>query len=338
MPTYSIGDGAAAAGSGIGKLFSAFMGAKYERDKAQADAALLGAQTYYNNMRGNKYGAEAEGQQLTNTARTSPLPADMSPDDRRAATLWQMGMSGNVDQVLSGAQRAQQMRYTDAAALHPALAPTLGMAIAAGSGKGWNSAVGDTGVSVNQFTGRQDTAHSGLYGLHGSVEGSQAAKNVQEAFRAAEQGKMYGQHGNLYGLQAQGQILDNQGAAMGLSAAGLGQPDPRTIPHPTQTRAGGDVAAMTKARAAVVTKAIADGYTPEQIAEQVALFDNFAMTGGVPAAAALPQPAAAPTAAPAQGGAGKMATMDQVRQIAAAKGLKQTQVIDGLKKAGYTIR
>ena len=53
---------------------------------------------------------------------------------------------------------------------------------------------------------------------------------------------------------------------------------------------------------------------------------------------ALPQPAAAPTAAPAQGGAGKMATMDQVRQIAAAKGLKQTQVIDGLKKAGYTIR
>ena len=160
MPTYSIGDGAAAAGSGIGKLFSAFMGAKYERDKAQADAALLGAQTYYNNMRGNNYGAEAEGQQLTNTARTSPLPADMSPDDRRAATLWQMGMSGNVDQVLSGAQRAQQMRYTDTAALHPALAPTLGMAIAAGSGKGWNSGsppFSTANTTVTNWPGRSVT-------------------------------------------------------------------------------------------------------------------------------------------------------------------------------------
>lgn len=337
MPTYSIGDGAAAAGSGIGKLFSAFMGAKYERDKAQADAALLGAQTYYNNMRGNKYGAEAEGQQLTNTARTSPLPADMSPDDRRAATLWQMGMSGNVDQVLSGAQRAQQMRYTDTAALHPALAPTLGAAIAAGAGKPMYSAVGDTGVSVNQFTGKQDTAHSGLYGLHGSVEGSQAAKNVQEAGRAAAQGRMYQQHGNLYSLQGQGQILENQGVAMGLSAAGQGRPDPRTIPHPTQARGGGDAAAIAKARAAVVTEGVKFGKTEAEIANDIAVFDAL-MGGGAPVAAALPQPAAAPATVPAQGGAGKAATMEQVKQIAAAKGLKQTQVIEGLKKAGYTIR
>ena len=278
MASITKADGWQSAGQGIGQLFMAMAQAPMARAQAQQDAALKNAQTYSYNMHGNKYGAEAQGQMMTNQARQQPLDASLPQYLQVAQKLFGWTGDNNVDRIASAAQRLQQTGLTDQAIVNPGMQPTIGGAVAAAAGKGAYSAVGDTGVSVNQFTGGQSVASPGLYSLHSGVQGSQAWKNRAQAVEATEGA---GKHR----IQSQGYALDNQGKAIDLGAMRSGQPLPSKRDFPGSN--GSSEAARVRGTAEIIGKVLADPLVPQEekealIRKNIGLFQQF-MGGGSPA-------------------------------------------------------
>ena len=271
MASVTKADGWQAAGQGIGNLFQAFVQGPMLRQQAQQDAALKNAQTYSYNMHGNKYGAEARGLEMTNEARTAPIDASLPQYMQAAQKLFRLTGDTNMDRFASAGQRLQQMGLTDAGIENPALRPTISGAVAAAAGKGAYNAVGDTGVSVNQFTGDQITTHPGLYSLTSGVRQSQAAAAREEAV--------------LRRLQAQGQELENRIGSYDAYAVSQGQPLPSKRDFPGSN--GGSEAARVRGTAEIIGKVLADPFVPQEekealIRQNIGLFQQF-MGGGSPA-------------------------------------------------------
>lgn len=285
MASVTKADGWQAAGQGIGNLFQAFAQGPMLRQQAQQDAALKNAQTYSHNMHGNKYGAEAQGQMMTNEARTGPIDASLPQYMQAAQRLFSMTGDTNMDRFASAGQRLQQMGAADAAMENPAMAATIGAAMAAAAGKGAYNAVGDTGVSVNQFTGDQTTTHPGLYSLTSGVSQSQANQNNMQAAAAREAA-------GLRRLQAQGQALENRIGSHDAYAVSQGQPLPSKRDFPGSN--GASEAARVRGTAEIIGKVLADPLIPQEekealIRKNIGLFQHF-MGGGAAPAAKNPAP------------------------------------------------
>lgn len=285
MASVTKADGWQAAGQGIGNLFMALAQGPMLRQQAQQDAALKNAQTYSHNMHGNKYGAEAQGQMMTNEARTGPIDASLPQYMQAAQRLFSMTGDTNMDRFASAGQRLQQMGAADAAMENPAMAATIGAAMAAAAGKGAYNAVGDSGVSVNQFTGDQTTTHPGLYSLTSGVSQSQANQNNMQAAAAREAA-------GLRRLQAQGQALENRIGSHDAYAVSQGLPLPSKRDFPGSN--GASEAARVRGTAEIIGKVLADPYIPQEkkealIRQNIGLFQHF-MGGGAAPAAKNPAP------------------------------------------------
>lgn len=278
MASVTKADGWQAAGQGIGNLFQAFVQGPMLRQQAQQDAALKNAQTYSHNMHGNKYGAEAQGLMMTNQARQQPVDASLPQYLQVAQKLFGWTGDNNVDRIASAAQRLQQTGLTDQAIMRPEMQPTIGGAVAAAAGKGAYNAVGDSGVSVNQFTGDQTTTHPGLYSLTSGVSQSQANQNNMQAAAAREAA-------GLRRLQAQGQALENRIGSHDAYAVSQGQPLPSKRDFPGSNSAS--EAARVRGTAEIIGKVLADPLVPQEekealIRQNIGLFQQF-MGGGSPA-------------------------------------------------------
>lgn len=116
---------------------------------------------------------------------TMPPPAD---DDtvarlgRNLALLQRMySTDSNVDQAAAASLKGQQERFIDQVASNPAIAPAVGQAYAATAGRPMFGAVGNTGASVNQFTGQQTIASPELMDLFTRVQRSIWNENNAQA-------------------------------------------------------------------------------------------------------------------------------------------------------------
>ena len=335
MASITKADGWQAAGQGIGNIFQAFALGPMYRQQAQQDAALKSAQTYSHNMHGNKYGAETRGLEMTNEARTAPIDASLPQYMQAAQKLFSMTGDTNMDRFASAGQRLQQMGAADTVMANPAAAATIGTAMAAAAGKGAYSAVGDSGVSVNQFTGAQDVNHPGLYDLRSRLVGSQIYQNNMQGNAAnATAGLRYS--------ESVGQQLENQIGAHDVVAAGQGNPLPSKRDFPGSN--GASDAAMVRGTAEIISKVLADPGVPQDekealIRQNIDLFQGFMGLGGGGGSAA-PAPATAPVAAPASAapGGGKFANRKQIQWIAKQQGLTEQQVIERLKQSGFGVR
>ena len=294
MASVTKADGWQAAGQGIGNLFQAFAQGPMLRQQAQQDAALKNARTYSYNMHGNKYGAEAQGQMMTNEARTAPIDASLPQYMQAAQKLFRLTGDTNMDRFASAGQRLQQMGAADTVMANPATAATIGTAMAAAAGKGAYNAVGDSGVSVNQFTGDQTTTHPGLYSLTSGVSQSQANQNNMQAAAAREAA-------GLRRLRAQGQALENRIGSYDAYAVSQGQPLPSKRDFPGSNGAG--EAARVRGTAEIISKVLADPWIAQEqkeelIRKNVAMFQSLMGGQGVAAPTAA-TPAAAPQQGPA---------------------------------------
>ena len=294
MASVTKADGWQAAGQGIGNLFQALAQGPMLRQQAQQDAALKNARTYSYNMHGNKYGAEAQGQMMTNEARTAPIDASLPQYMQAAQKLFRLTGDTNMDRFASAGQRLQQMGAADTVMANPATAATIGTAMAAAAGKGAYNAVGDSGVSVNQFTGDQTTTHPGLYSLTSGVSQSQANQNNMQAAAAREAA-------GLRRLQARGQAFENRIGSYDAYAVSQGQPLPSKRDFPGSNGAG--EAARVRGTAEIISKVLADPWIAQEqkeelIRKNVAMFQSLMGGQGVAAPTAA-TPAAAPQQGPA---------------------------------------
>lgn len=133
---------------------------------------------------GGQYAPPADGM-----GPTMPPPAD---DDtvarlgRNMALLQRMHSTGsNVEQAAAASLKGQQERFIDQVASNPAIAPAVGRAYAATSGKPLFSAVGNTGASLNPFTGQQEIASPELMDLFTRVQRSIWNENNAQAGSAS---------------------------------------------------------------------------------------------------------------------------------------------------------
>lgn len=289
MASITKADGWQSAGQGIGQLFMAMAQAPMARAQAQQDAALKNAQTYSHNMHGNKYGAEAQGQMMTNQARQQPADASLPQYLQVAQKLFGWTGDNNVDRIASAAQRLQQTGLTDQAIVNPGMQPTIGGAVAAAAGKGAYSAIGDTGVSVNQFTGGQAVSSPGLYSLHSGVQATRADANRADADAArALSGYRH--------AQSVGQNLDNEIASYDVAAVQSGQPLPSKRDFPGSNSAS--EAARVRGTAEIIGKVLADPLIPQEqkeelIRQNIGLFQQFmGGSGATHAKNPAPTPAA----------------------------------------------
>lgn len=279
---------------GIGSMIQAAVMAPVLRQQAQQQAALLEAQTYAQRMTGDKYGAEAEGLGMTNAARMAPVDASLPQYMQAAQRLFSMTGDTNMDRFASAGQRLQQMGAADAAMENPAMAATIGAAMAAAFGKGAYNAVGDSGVSVNQFTGDQTTTHPGLYSLTSGEKQAEAWKRRAQAAAAREAA-------GLRRLQAQGQAFENRIGSYDAYAVSQGQPLPSKRDFPGSNGAG--EAARVRGTAEIISKVLADPWIAQEqkeelIRKNVAMFQSLMGGQGVAAPTAA-TPAAAPQQGPA---------------------------------------
>ncbi len=186
MASVTKADGWQAAGQGIGNLFQAFAQGPMLRQQAQQQAALLEAQTYAQRMTGDKYGAEAEGLGMTNAARTSALEAirnnpEMPEHERVFNDMFYKSGDTNIDRLASARGSLQSQDYIRQMVANPAMQSNVGGAYAAIKGTTPYTNVGNTGVSLNQYTGQQSTSHPGLFGMFGNKEQAQAQKDFAQA-------------------------------------------------------------------------------------------------------------------------------------------------------------
>lgn len=132
---------------------------------------------------GGSYAAPADG-----VGPTMPAPAD---DDTlkklgQAMSLTQrmFATGSNVHQGAQAALEEQKARGIDAVVANPALAPNYGKANAAAAGKPLFNDVGNTGYSMDNFTGGQIEGNPVLAKIFNTVQTSMANENNAQAKNA----------------------------------------------------------------------------------------------------------------------------------------------------------
>jgi len=132
---------------------------------------------------GGAYSAPADG---VGPVMPAPADADTVKKLAQAMSLTQrmFATGSNVHQGAQAALEEQKARGIDAVVANPALAPNYGKANAAAAGKPLFDNVGNTGYSIDSFTGGQAEANPVLAKLFSSVEGSKANENNAQAKNA----------------------------------------------------------------------------------------------------------------------------------------------------------
>lgn len=133
---------------------------------------------------GGQYAPPADG-----IGPTMPAPADDDTVNRLGKDLAFLqrtyGTGSNVEQAATASLKGQQERFINQVVNNPTMAPAVGQAYAATAGKPLFNAVGNTGVSLNQFTGQQDAASPELMELYRKVQQSIWNENNAQAGSAS---------------------------------------------------------------------------------------------------------------------------------------------------------
>lgn len=256
--TLSAG-GAQAAGQGIGNIFKAYMLGPQVRQQAEQEAIKNASYIYYRRMAGDKFGAEAgklgqesEGLRLTNAARTAPIDATRPAYEQSATRAFQATGDTNMENYAKAIQLMQRVGNVDNVIANPAQAPAVGQAYAATEGKPMFNAVGNTGVSLNQFTGQQSTTSPEMMELFERVQQSIWNKNNAQAGSANAAAGLSGARRDrvVSGLDKPVTIVDDETGQATVTALPT-RGDPRTIGVAAPKGTGAD-ATNAKARNAVV--------------------------------------------------------------------------------------
>lgn len=225
--------GAQAAGQGIGNLLKAYVMGPMYRQQAQREEEGKLADTYYRNMMGNQAGAnarkyeqEAEGQRLTNRARTAPIDANLSRYLQDAMRLFQMTGDTNMERFANAGTAIQTQGIRDQALESVDDLDRMNrLNTLAKPGEAYLpfSAVGNTGYSVNQATGDIDGALRKLFGDKTNSEiaenNAQASKYSAEAALEVARKLFLNENGMLPGSSGGGVDATNAKARNAVIAA-----------------------------------------------------------------------------------------------------------------------
>lgn len=188
MKTTIDPTGAYSAGQGLGNVFKALaMGGQVRQDAADM-AGLRAAQTYAQTMAGNKYGAEAEGHQMTNDARTREIDGSLPVYLQHALKIFQSTGDTNAERVANAAKSFQAQGFKDLAAQNLGDIDRLNkLNTLTQDGATYMPVVnvGNTGVSLDKATGKQVVAERGLNAMFNNVQRSIANENNAQAGSAA---------------------------------------------------------------------------------------------------------------------------------------------------------
>ena len=172
-----------AAGDGFGSIFTAMAQAPFLRAQAEQEAALKQAQIYAHNMHGNKYGAEAQDQMMTNQNRMGPVPEGFSPSQQRMIRAWQF-IGGDPSKAADAMQTGLNTDMTTLAAANVGnvdLMNRYNTLAKPGTQYMPMQSVGNTGRVMHQATGSMTVADPKLAWLFGNKEQAQAQKDYAQA-------------------------------------------------------------------------------------------------------------------------------------------------------------
>ena len=198
--TLDAGEGAAAAGTGLGNIFKAFVLGPQARQQAEMEAAKNSADIYYRNMAGNKFGAEAEGLGLTNKARTEPIDTSLPQYLQGAQRLFQMTGDTNADRVARAGTEIQTQDIRSRALQSVNDLETMNrLNTLAKPGETYMpfDDVGTTGYSLNKASGAQIVGNPVLARLFGDKTGSEITENRAQANSANAAAGKYGAEAGL---------------------------------------------------------------------------------------------------------------------------------------------
>lgn len=266
-------DGAQAAGQGIGSIFKAMAMAPVVRQQAEQDAIKSAADIYYRQMAGNKYGAEAEGLRMTNTARQAPIDTTLPANLQTAYKLFQATGDNNMERFAKAGTELQSQGIRDQAVTNVNnldLMNRLNTLAKPGDTYEPFKNVGETGYSVNQATGQQVEAAPVIAKIFQQVQGalanqrnaaagaSGAVANLSNARRARVES----------GLDKLVTVQDDDGAATIVAVPTQG--DMRTVGTAVPKGTGVD-ATNAKTRNAIIAAVEKDfpNYDDAQIAAEV---------------------------------------------------------------------
>lgn len=248
-------DGAMAAGQGIGNAIKAFALAPQMRQQAEQEAVKSAADIYYRNMAGNKYGAEAEGLNMTNSARKAPIDPSLSRYMQDAYKLFQATGDTNMERFANAGTALQTQGIRDQAVTNVNNLDTMNrLNTLAKPGDTYMpfDNVGTSGYSVNKATGAQVQGNPVIAKIFQQVEGALAnQRNAAAGASGAAAGLSNARRDRVVsGLDKPVTIVDDetgQATVTALPTTG----NPRTIGVATTKGTGVD-ATNAKARNAII--------------------------------------------------------------------------------------
>jgi len=157
---------------------------------------------------GPSYEAPADG-----VGPVMPAPADADTVKKLGQAISVMqrmyATGSNVHQGTQAALDEQKGRGIDAVVANPALAVNYGKANAAAAGKPLFDNVGNTGYSLDNFTGGQVEANPVLAKIFGAVENSKANENNAQASNASASARKHTLEGDALDSGGGGKPLTN---------------------------------------------------------------------------------------------------------------------------------
>lgn len=181
--------GMQSANQDIRGIFSALAQAPMLREQAKMESELRSAQTYNANQSGNLHGAKAEQEQYT-LGRRKAMPTTVTPDSSvMDITNFVFGNTGdgNMENYSKALLNTQTYDARRGIMDGTAKAGTVGPAFAATEGKPLFNAVGNTGYSMDNFTGAIDPV---LKKLFADETNSKIGENNAQAYSANQSGEL----------------------------------------------------------------------------------------------------------------------------------------------------
>ncbi|MFM8899153.1 MAG: hypothetical protein ACKOF9_04285 [Burkholderiales bacterium] len=213
--------GAQAAGQGIGNMFKAYaMGDQY-RQQAEQDTIKTAADIYYRQMAGKKYGAEAEGLEMTNRARTAPVDNTLPYYLQIANKLFQATGDTNMERIANAGTALQTQGIRDQAVQSLGDVDKMNrLNTLAKPGEVYMpyKAVGDTGAAIDQATGGGKVFDPVLHKLFGDESVAKVARDRGAANSSNAAAGKYRAEADVERLK--GKTLRETGSLPGTRSAG----------------------------------------------------------------------------------------------------------------------
>lgn len=328
--------GAQAAGQGIGNIFKAYVMGPQVRQQAEQDTAAKLAQIYTNNMQGNKYGAEAEGLNMTNMARKAPIDSTLPANLQTAFKLFQATGDNNMERFANAGTAIQTQGIRDQALTSLGDVGRMNqLNTLAKPGETYMpfKAVGDTGAAVDQATGQGAVFDEVLRKLFGEKNAAEVLRDKGAANSSNAAAGKYGADTRQTNIETG--ILEKTGAKPGAgreaSEGALSSTILRTLQIPALDAKGRTVR----------NPITGEQETTTDLAAMTQFYGWLATEGRKPTATAFAQweargrPSAnkSPAPAPATPKMDTSAALTKARE-ALAKGAPRDKVIERLRQNG----